>query len=268
MTLQAKEAALNHTLEAARTQPVTAMIAEDEANLRDELRERLAALWPELEICAVAEDGVAALQQLEEHAPDVLFLDIQMPGLSGLEVARHANGKAHVVFVTAYDTHAVTAFEQGAVDYVMKPIETRRLAETVKRLRARVASTPVNIEGLLKVLHQKLGGSREYVRWITASQGKELRLIALEEICYFRADNKCTLVVTTGKESVINRSIKELSEMIDPSMFWQIHRGTIVNIRHVDGIARDYRGRLSVKLRHRGETLAVSAPYAHLFKQM
>jgi DNA-binding LytR/AlgR family response regulator len=247
---------------------VKAIVAEDEANLRDELCEILASLWPELSICALAADGTQALQHLEQHSPDVLFLDIQMPGLSGLEVARHASGRAHVAFVTAYDQYAVAAFEQGAIDYVLKPFQAERLAETVKRLKARVNSAPAPLDALLKLLHDKLGNGRDYIRWITASQGRELRLITMEEICYFRADNKCTLVITAEQESVINRPIKELAEVIDPTMFWQIHRGTIVNVRHIAGIARDYRGRLSVKLKQRSETLAVSAPYAHLFKQM
>ena len=237
-------------------------------NLCDELRETLAALWPELVICAVAGDGAQALRQLERHDPDVLFLDIQMPGMSGLELAKRASGKAHVVFVTAYDKYAVAAFEQGAVDYVMKPLDAERLAETVKRLKARVDSVPASLDGLLKALYEKAGSAREYLRWITASEGRELRLITIEEICYFRANNKCTLVVTAERESVIYRSIKDLSEMIDPSTFWQIHRGTIVNIRHISGISRDFRGRLSVNLKQRRETLPVSAPYAHLFKQM
>jgi DNA-binding LytR/AlgR family response regulator len=256
------------TGEPARAKPVRAVIAEDEANLGDELRETLAALWPELAICSVAKDGLQALEALEQHDPDVLFLDIQMPGMSGLEVAKLASGKAHVVFVTAYDKYAVAAFEQGAVDYVMKPFDTERLADTVKRLKGRIDSTPANLEGLLKALYQRLGNGREYIRWITASQGQELRLITIEEVNYFQADNKCTRVVTAGKESLIYRPIKELSEALDPSAFWRIHRGTIVNIRHIAGISRDYRGRLRVKLKQRSEALPVSAPYAHLFKQM
>ncbi len=252
----------------ARTRSVTAVIAEDEANLCDELCDLLRALWPELEIRGVAGNGIEALRQLDQHAPDVLFLDIQMPGMSGLEVAKRASGRSHVVFVTAYDRYAVAAFEQGAVDYVMKPFECDRLVDTVRRLRARIDSTPANLEGLLKALSEKLEGSREYVRWITASQARELRLITVEEICYFQADNKCTRVVTAETESLIYRTIKELADALDPSTFWQIHRGTIVNIRDVSGILRDYRGRLSVRLKQRREVLPVSAPYAHLFKQM
>jgi DNA-binding LytR/AlgR family response regulator len=251
-----------------RLEQVTAVIAEDETNLCEELRELLTALWPELSIRAVATNGIEALRALDEHAPDILFLDIQMPGMSGLEVAKRASERSHVVFVTAYDKYAVAAFEQGAVDYVMKPVDTARLADTVRRLKGRVDSSPANLEGLLKALSARVGDGREYIRWITASQGRELRLITIEEICYFQADNKCTLVVTPEREALIYRSIKELADALDPSTFWQIHRGTIVNIRHIAGLARDYRGRLRVKLKQRKEMLAVSAPHAHLFKQM
>jgi len=263
-----KELVLNSPLQTARTGPITAVIAEDEANLRDELRETLSALWPELAIRALVADGTEAMRIIEHSAPDVLFLDIEMPGMSGVEVARRASGKSHVVFVTAYDKYAIDAFEQGAVDYVLKPFEPARLALTVERLKVRVHAAPANLDGLLKALYDKLEASREYIRWVTASRGRELRLITMEEICYFRADNKCTLVVTADHESVINRPIKELAEIIGPATFWQIHRGTIVNVRHISGISRDYRGRLSLKLKQRAESLPVSAPYAHLFKQM
>ena len=254
--------------ELTRIEPFKAVIAEDEATLCDELREVLVALWPELSLCAVAANGIQALRALEQHDPDIVFLDIEMPGMSGLEVAKRASGRCHVVFVTAYDKYAVAAFERGAVDYVMKPFDAARLADTVKRLKTRVESAPANLDGLLRALSEKLGNGPEYIRWITASQGKELRLITTEEICYFQADNKCTRVVTPEQDSLIYRSIKELGDRLDPATFWQIHRGTIVNVKHISGISRDYRGRLHVKLRQRNETLPVSAPYVHLFKQM
>jgi len=251
-----------------RIEPVKALIAEDEATLADELREVLCDLWPELAICAVAANGFEALRALEQHAPNVVFLDIQMPGMTGLEVAKRASGKSHVVFVTAYDKYAVAAFEQGAIDYVMKPFDAARLADTVERLKARIDSIPANLELLLKMLSEKLGDGHDYIRWITASQGPELRLITIEEICYFQADNKYTRVVTAEKESLIYRTIRDLGDALDPATFWQIHRGTIVNIRHVSGISRDYRGRLRLRLKQRQEILPVSAPYAHLFRQM
>ena len=248
--------------------PLKAVIAEDEAVLRGELRDTLAKVWPELDICAEAEDGIEALRALTEHSPDILFLDIQMPGMTGLEVAKQASGKCHVAFVTAYDKYAVAAFEQGAVDYVMKPFSAARLATTVARLKEKAAGAPANLEGLLKALAEAAGSAKEYLRWITASQGDELRLITVEEICYFQADNKYTLVVTREQQSLIRRAIKELIDELDPQMFWQIHRGTLVNINAVAGVARDMGGHLRVKLKERKETLVVSEPYMHLFKQM
>ncbi|HSV18751.1 MAG TPA: LytTR family DNA-binding domain-containing protein [Casimicrobiaceae bacterium] len=249
-------------------QAATALIAEDEATLADELAEALETLWPELSICGLAANGPEAVRLFEQHAPDVLFLDIEMPGMSGLEVARRASRRSHVVFVTAYDKYAVAAFERGAVDYVMKPIDVARLADTVARLKERLHSAPANLEDILKALAERVAPVREYIRWVTASQGRDLRLITTDDICYFQADNKCTLVVTASQESLIYRTIRQLAEALDPSAFWQIHRGTIINVRHIAGITRDYRGRLRVSLRQRKETLAVSAPYAHLFRQM
>jgi len=244
-----------------------AVIAEDEPLLRAELRESLAKLWPELAVCAEAEDGVEALHAIEQHDPDILFLDIQMPGLSGLEVARHAGSRCHVVFVTAYDKYAVTAFEQGAVDYVMKPFSPARLATTITRLKEKAGTAPANLEGLLQTLIRS-SAPKEYLRWITASQGQELRLITVEEVCYFQADNKYTLVVTPHQESLIRRPIKELVQELDPAMFWQIHRGTVINVNAIAGVQRDLSGQLRVKLKERKETLPVSDPYVHLFKSM
>ena len=249
-------------------QPLRAVLAEDEAILRAELRETLAELWPELAIVAEAEDGIGALRALADHAPDILFLDIQMPGLSGLEVAKQASGKSHVAFVTAYDKYAVAAFEQGAVDYVMKPFSAARLATTVARLKEKMRSAPANLEGLLRTLADAAATRKEYLRWITASQGNDLRLITVEEIVYFRADNKYTLVVTAEQESLIRRPIKELIDELDPQTFWQIHRSTLVNVNAIAGVTRDISGHLRVRLKGRNETLAVSEPYYNLFKQM
>jgi DNA-binding LytR/AlgR family response regulator len=248
--------------------PLKAVIAEDEVVLRGELRDTLAKVWPELLICAEAADGIEALRALNEHRPDILFLDIQMPGMSGLDVAKQASGKCHVAFVTAYDKYAVAAFEQGAVDYVMKPFSAARLATTVARLKEKAAGVPANLDGLLKALAEAAGSAKEYLRWITASQGDELRLITVEEICYFRSDDKYTVVVTAQQESVIRRPIKELVEELDPQLFWQIHRGTLVNVNAISGVTRDMGGRLRVKLKERKEMLPVSEPYVHLFKQM
>jgi DNA-binding LytR/AlgR family response regulator len=248
-------------------QPCRCVIAEDEPLLRTELRESLAKLWPELEVCAEVEDGYEALQAIAQHAPDILFLDIQMPGLSGLDVGRQAGRRSHVVFVTAYDKYAVDAFEQGAIDYVMKPFSPARLATTVARLKAKVGSPPADLEGLLETLIRNRA-PREYLRWISAAQGEELRVITVDEICYFRADSKYTLVVTAQEEALIRRSIKELVTELDPAMFWQIHRGTVVNVKAIGGVHRDLGGQLRVRLKERKETLPVSDPYVHLFKSM
>jgi DNA-binding LytR/AlgR family response regulator len=249
--------------------PPRAVIAEDEANLREQLRETLADVWPELEICAEAHDGPNALRALESHAPDMIFLDIQMPGMTGLEVARHASGRCHVVFVTAYDSYAVSAFEQGAVDYVMKPLSAPRIAQSVQRLRERLNSRPPDIVGLLEKIAGRLDSKRpEYLRWVTASDGGETRLVTVDEIVYFRSDNKYTTVATPDRESLIRVGIKDLLEQLDPAVFWQVHRGTIVNVGYIAGVTRDFRGRMALRLKRRSETLPVSDSYSHLFKQM
>ena len=246
----------------------TAVIAEDEPVLRRELRARLADLWPELVVSAEAADGLEATRAFAEHQPDVLFLDIQMPGMTGLEVARVASGKCHVVFVTAFDRYAVAAFEGGAVDYVMKPFTSARLAETVGRLKERMRERPANLDGILSLLAAKTGDGKEHLRWVMASQGNTTSVITVDQICYFRADSKYTMVVTADREAIIRRPIKELADAVDPNVFWQIHRSTLVNINAVAGVTRDFRGHLNVRLKERKETLPVSEPYAHLFKQM
>lgn len=246
----------------------TAVIAEDEPLLRRELKEALASLWPELAVVAEAEDGAQALAALDAHRPQVMFLDIAMPRMTGLEVARAASGRCHVVFVTAYDQYAVSAFEHGAVDYVMKPFELPRLAATIERLRARLASVPADLEGLVASLLERGAARKRFLRWITVAHGRSVRLIPVNDICYFRADNKYTLVVTPTAQSLINKTIRELLDELDPDAFLQVHRGTIVNVDAIAAVHRDLRGRLEVQLKQRGETLQVSASYAHLFRQM
>ena len=245
----------------------TAVIAEDEEVLRGELREMLATQWPELDVVAEVGDGGAACRAVEELAPSIVFLDIEMPGASGLEVARKVSPKCHVVFVTAYDKYAVAAFEQGAVDYVMKPFTASRLDATIARLKARVAGPPADLTGLLQSL-ASLTQRKDYLRWITAAQGESLRLITVDEICYFRADHKYTLVVTPGSEALIRRPLKALAEEVDPQAFWQIHRSALVSVKQIAGVSRDVRGHLSVRLKQRTETLPVGENYVHLFKQM
>jgi DNA-binding LytR/AlgR family response regulator len=242
-----------------------AIIAEDEPLLRDELAELVGSLWPELEIVARTGDGVATLQALEQHVPDVLFLDIRMPGLTGLDVARQVDRRSHVVFVTAYDQHAIAAFEQGAADFVLKPVTAARLATTVARLKERIGRPAAPIDGILREL---TAPKSNYLRWINASQGEAVRIITVDDVNYFEADSKYTRVVTAGEESLIRKPIKELADELDPGCFWQIHRSTIVNVNAIAGVRRDMRGRPQVRLKHRPELLAVSEAYAYLFRQM
>ncbi len=246
---------------------VTAVIAEDEALLRGQLVEQLGSLWPELEIVGEAADGVQALRLLDEHKPDILFLDIEMPGATGLEVARQASGRSRIVFVTAYDQHALAAFDAGAVDYVLKPISAARLFTAVTRLRERLATPPARIDAVLPHLEQP-AGQRKTLRWINASVGQNLKLITVEEVVYFQADNKYTRVVTSEGEALIRKSLKELVDELDPQQFWQIHRSTVVNAGAIAGVTRDFRGRMLVKLKKRDDTLLVSDTYTHLFRQM
>ncbi len=266
LVVSATDGRIEAALEIPMKSP-TALIAEDEPILRAELKEMLARLWPELVIVAEAQDGIDALRLLGSTHPDVLVLDIQMPGVSGLDVARHASGRCHVVFITAYDQYAVAAFEHGAVDYVMKPLSPARLAATVARLKDKVESKPANLESLLSALSQT-HVRKEYIRWVKASQGQELRLITIDEVCYFQSDNKYTLVVTPSQESLIRRPIRELIDDLDPAMFWQIHRGTVINVNAIAGVVRDIGGRLRVKFKDRKETLQVSEAHAHLFRSM
>lgn len=248
----------------------SAIVAEDEAPLREQLIEQLHGLWPELRIVGAAADGIEALRLLEEQRPDIVFLDIQMPGASGQEVARAAAGHCHIVFVTAFDHHAVQAFEQGAVDYVLKPVMAARLFSTVSRLKERIGSAPARTEAVHAVINQ-LGTSpaaHPALRWINASVGQNLRVITVDEVLYFQADNKYTRVVTDQGEALIRKPLKELVDELDPQQFWQIHRSTLVNAAAIDRIARDLRGRMLVHVKGRSDTLLVSDTYAHQFRQM
>ena len=242
-----------------------AIVAEDEPLLREELAELLGLLWPELDIVAQTGDGIETLREVQARAPDVLFLDIEMPRLTGLEVARQLSGRCHIVFVTAYDQHTLAAFEQGAADYVLKPANAARLATTVARLKERVGRPPPAIEGLLRELGTPQHG---FLRWINASHGQTVRVITVDDVCYFQADSKYTRVVTAAEESLIRKPIKELCDELDPSCFWQVHRSTIVNVHAIAGVVRDLRGRTQVRLKRREELLVVSDAYAHRFRQM
>ena len=246
----------------------TAIIAEDEPLLRAEIRETLRTLWPDLKISAEAEDGLQAIEAFDRHGPNVLFLDIQMPGATGIDVARHASEQCHVVFVTAYSSYATQAFDAGAVDYVLKPISDDRLAVACKRLQERLASAPANLDHVLAQLAARVAKAKPYLRWITASRGANVRMITIEEVSYFQADTKFTLVALADGDALIHIAIRDLLEQLDPQMFWQIHRSTIVNVQEIESIGRDATEHVVVRLKKRKETLRVSQPFAYRFRQM
>ncbi|MDO9073853.1 MAG: LytTR family DNA-binding domain-containing protein [Rubrivivax sp.] len=251
----------------------TALVAEDEDTLRSEIVERLGTLWPELTVVGEAADGLQALQLTDELRPDILFLDIQMPGATGLEVAHQVAGRTHIVFITAYDQHALQAFEHGAVDYLLKPLVPARLFAALTRLRERLAGPPPPTHALLDALAAATGTAapplqRAPLRWINASVGNTLRVITVDEVLYFESDNKYTRVVVAGGEALIRKSLKELLDELDPQQFWQIHRSTVVNAAAIAAVTRDYRGRLQVQLKQGDEVLQVANSHAYRFKTM
>jgi DNA-binding LytR/AlgR family response regulator len=269
----------------------TALICDDEPLLRNQLRARLASAWPELQIVAEASNGAELLAQYESNATDVVFLDIHMPVMNGIDAAQLigrgreiANAgefkRTHIVFVTAYDEYAVTAFEHGAIDYVLKPYEEARLQETISRLQDRLGSSQEEQAGesadidknyvarLDAVIKRLTVTRRDYLQWIKASVGQTVRLIAIADVLYFQSDEKYTRVVLAETEVLIRKPIKELLEELDPERFWQIHRSTIVNTKAIAGVVRGLRDQADLKLLARPETLTVSRNFTHLFKQM
>jgi DNA-binding LytR/AlgR family response regulator len=248
----------------------TAILADDERLMRDQLRLRLQQVWPELQILDEAKNGDEAIALVEQHRPDFVFLDIRMPGKTGLEAAQSIGTRCHVVFITAYDQYAVEAFDRGAVDYVLKPAEPERLARTVERLKARLVTPPGDISGMLAQLAKQMGiGPKpSYLQWIQASIGQELRLIPVQEILFFQSDEKYTRVQTSRYEALIRKPVRDLCEELDPALFWQIHRSTLVNVHAIDGVTRDLRGRHLVMIKGLTEKLEVSRSFVHLFKQM
>lgn len=251
------------------TDSASAVIADDEPLLRAQLRSRLARLWPALDVVHEMENGRDILEVLEKHQPDLFFLDIHMPGVSGLEAAKAICGRSHVVFVTAFDQYAVEAFERGAIDYVLKPFDEERLAVTVERLKERLGSRPPELAELVESLASRLAPrSVEHLRWIKASVGSNVRLIPVEEVLFFQSDEKYTRVVTVEAESLIRKPIRELLDELDPAKFWQIHRATIVNVDYIASVKRGLKDQAEITLREHGETLVVSRAFTHLFKQM
>lgn len=254
----------------------TALIADDEPLLRERLRSHLARLWPELDVVAEARNGREAVELFDIHAPQVVFLDVHMPGLNGIEAARSVARRAQVVFVTAHDQYAVQAFEQGAIDYLVKPFDAPRLADTVARLRERLgqpAAAGDTFEAVLDRLAAELAqrGARQsggHLQWIRASVGTSVKLIPVEQVCYLRADEKYTLVVWEGGEALIRRTIRELADELDPQRFAQIHRSVIVNLHQVAQVFRGLNETAEVQLKGRSELLPVSRSFVHLFRQM
>ncbi len=269
--------------------PIRAVLADDERLMREQLRARLTEVWPELDIVAEGKNGLEAVELVKEHRPDLVFLDIRMPGLTGVEAARQIAQLPddddwlvpEIVFITAYDQYAVEAFEQGVADYVLKPAERDRLQLTVARIKKRLAqreapsadfsdSAPVPLQQLLHQLSAGMNPAAKptYLQWIQATVGQAIQMIPVEDVLFFISDEKYTRVQTAKVEALIRKPIKELVDELDPQVFWQIHRSTLVNARAIDGITRDFRGRQLVGVKGLTEKLEVSRSYTHLFKGM
>jgi DNA-binding LytR/AlgR family response regulator len=251
----------------------TALIADDEQPMRDQLRARLQAAWPALAIVAEAANGVDAVALTQQHQPHIVFLDIRMPGMGGIEAARQLYNRCHIVFVTAYDQYALDAFEQGAMDYLLKPVTPERLATTCDRLRARLAQPPQDIGAQLAQLAALLrqdGGAqkRPYLRWIQAQVGGSLRMVSTREVLFFQSDEKYTRVQTATAELLIRKTLKELADELDPDEFWRIHRSTLVRLDAIAGVTRDLRGRQMLRVRNYPHELEVSRNHSYLFQQM
>jgi DNA-binding LytR/AlgR family response regulator len=247
-----------------------ALIADDEQNLAEHLRARLAAAWPELEILPLAFNGVEALRRINEDEPEVAFLDIRMPGLTGIELAKRIDTRTHVVFVTAFDQYAVEAFDREVVDYILKPVSDERLARSVERLRRKIATSerPPALDDVLAKLARALPGAAGKLRWVRALKGELVQQIAVDDVLYFQASDKYTCVVTREGESLIRMALAELAAQLDEEVFWQVHRATIVNMNEVAGTRRDLGGRVFVKLKDGKTELPVSRAYAGKFRQM
>ena len=258
----------------------TALIADDEPLLREALARQLAEAWPELEVVAQARHGREAVRQFEALNPDICFLDVHMPGLSGIEAARHIGRRAHLVFVTAYDEYAVQAFAQGALDYLVKPVEPARLAETVARLRDRLreARPAPDVESMLHELAAQIerlqaGASPQWLRWIRAQDGPSVRLIPADRVDYLRSDTKYTRVAWRDEagragEALVRTALRELLAQLDPAQFAQVHRSVVVNLRAIDHVSRGGDETAEIHLKGRTEVLPVSRSYLHLFRQM
>ena len=270
---RARDASPSDACHAMNDRKPTAIIADDETRLATFLKERLNALWPDLVVAGIAANGAQAQALLATEAPEIAFLDIRMPGLSGLDVARAADPDVHVVFVTAFDQYAVDAFEREACDYLLKPVSDERLAQTCERLKRRLADREPSpgLANALAALAQAVPGLKPAggrLGWLRAAVGQEVRLISVDDVCYFEANDKYTSVFTADAEALIRMPLKELIGQLDPDRFWQVHRGTVVNLGHVVATRRDLAGRVTLGFKSRADRVAVSRAYAHRFKQM
>jgi DNA-binding LytR/AlgR family response regulator len=248
----------------------TVLIADDEPNLAQDLRDRLARMWADIDILPLAGNGLEALRAIDRDSPDAAFLDIRMPGLTGLEVAGRADARTHVVFVTAFDQYAVDAFERDAVDYLLKPVSDERLAKCIERLKRKLDARekPPALEDMLQRLARAIPGGGGRLRWIRALKGEVVHQIPVDDVLYFQAADKYTCVITREGESLIRMPLAELGAQLDPEAFQQVHRSTIVNMAMVESSRRDLAGRVFVRLRGAKEELPVSRAYAQLFRQM
>lgn len=246
----------------------TVLVAEDEPLMRERLLGMLATAWPEAQVVAAPENGIDAWDAWLEHEPQVVFLDIRMPGMSGLEVAERIGRRSHVVFVTAYDQYAVDAFDTGAVDYLLKPIQPGRLDKALARLREKLDARPDDVGKVIQQVREASPGpKREKLKWLKASVGKQIRLIDVDEVLFFQADSKYTRVVLDGSEALVRIPLKDLVGGLDPGLFWQIHRGTLVNVNAIRAAERVDAERMQVLLRGSDEVLPVSRSFTHLFRE-
>jgi DNA-binding LytR/AlgR family response regulator len=247
----------------------TAILAEDELPQRQELRALLAELWPELDVVAECADGLAALDALRAHEPRVAFLDIRMPGVSDLEIARAAGARCHVVFVTAYEEYALHAFDEGAVDYLLKPVSRDRLQRAVARTRSRLqGGSPVDLTALIDAVQAKLTPRRQAIQWITASVGNTMKVFPIDEVLFFQAQDKYTRVVTADSEGHIRTPLKELVAALDSEAFWQVHRSAIVRVSAIRTVEKAEDGKQRLTLRGHSEVLPVSSAFQHRFRAM
>ena len=248
----------------------TAIIAEDETPQRQELRALLAELWPQLNVVAECEDGLSALEALEQHRPQLAFLDIRMPGVSGLEVARAAGTQCQVIFISAYEEYALRAFDEGAVDYLLKPVARERLSRAIERARSRLDGTShVDMAALIDVVQARLGsGGRQGIKWITASVGNAVKMYSIDEVLFFQAQDKYTRVVTADSEGNIRTPLKELLSALDSETFWQVHRSVIVRVGAIRAVEKGDDGKLLLTVRGRPDVLPVSSSFQHRFRGM